>query len=49
MVFLWPLIGILLSRLYKNGVKFAAAENFTFEGIFFPVGKEIGFDNVSVP
>lgn len=45
----WPLIGILFSGLYKNGVKFTAAEDFTFKGIFFTVGKQIGFDNVAAP
>lgn len=40
---------IALSGLYKNGVKFTAAEAFTFKDIFFTVGKEIGFDNVTVP
>lgn len=49
MVSLWPLIGILFSALYKNGVKFTAAEDFTFKDIFFTVGKEIGFDNVATP
>lgn len=49
MVSLWPLIGILFSKLYKNGVKFTTTEDFTFKGIFFPVGKEIGFDNVTLP
>lgn len=49
MVSLWTLIGIPLSKLYKNGVKFTATEDFTFKGIFFPVGKEIGFENVTLP
>lgn len=30
-------------------LKFAAAEYFTFKDIFFTVGKEIRFDNVTVP
>lgn len=49
MVSLWPLISVLFSGLYKNGVKFAAAEDFTFKDIFFTVGKEIGFDNITAP
>lgn len=49
MASLWPLIGIAFSGLYKNSVKFTAAEDFSFKDIFFTAGKVIGFDNVAAP